>query len=482
MDWRWLAICCSLPPSLMMVAMCFMPETPRFLLSKGKRREAEEALRFLRGPDAPIEWECARIEDACNEQGSTFHLSDLKDPGIFKPLLISILLMVFQQMTGINAIMFYAENIFEQAHFKDSDLASVIVALIQVIFTGIAALIMDRAGRKALLIISGFFMMISTTAFGVYFYLVSKTPSTASMSSAAAEPHSDLTWLALASMAIFIAGFAIGWGPIPWLIMSEVIPIRVRGFAGAAVVLSNWGMAFVVTKSFQDMMLWNNYFHLAVAFLTQESLQLENFSSDKRSKIFHKYQDMRRQIGFEIRDMWYNLGPHKIKFIPEMVGPVLEMTLVPEIELRKATIPIFFDMMQCEFHFTCSFQRFENEIITKLDHEVEGGRGDEQYKVLFQKILLEHCRKHKYLARTGENFVTLVVRLLERLLDYRTIMHDENKENRMSCTVNVLNFYKEIDREEMYIRYLYKLCDLHRECDNYTEAAYTLLLHAKLLK
>uniref|UniRef100_A0AAQ5XA27 Dedicator of cytokinesis 1 n=1 Tax=Amphiprion ocellaris TaxID=80972 RepID=A0AAQ5XA27_AMPOC len=198
--------------------------------------------------------------------------------------------------------------------------------------------------------------------------------------------------------------------------------------------------------------------------------------------LYFRYQDMRRQIGFEIRDMWYNLGPHKIRFIPEMVGPILEMTLVPEIELRKATIPIFFDMMQCEFHFTCSFQRFENEIITKLDHEVEGGRGDEQYKVLFQKILLEHCRKHKYLARTGETFVTLVVRLLERLLDYRTIMHDENKENRMSCTVNVLNFYKEIDREEMYIRYLYKLCDLHKECDNYTEAAYTLLLHAKLLK
>ncbi|KAL4841432.1 hypothetical protein H8958_005778 [Nasalis larvatus] len=317
--------------------------------------------------------------------------------------------------------------------------------------------------------------------------------------------------------------------------------------------------------------LWNNYFHLAVAFLTQESLQLENFSSAKRAKILNKYGDMRRQIGFEIRDMWYNLGQHKIKFIPEMVGPILEMTLIPETELRKATIPIFFDMMQCEFHSTRSFQMgplelhaalkslfdlchvdvrsrctcrrhqqgvmacdgqhpsqaapqgrwyqtlrdslfsilswtpceyfcsnisdsekrrkyngfayyFENEIITKLDHEVEGGRGDEQYKVLFDKILLEHCRKHKYLAKTGETFVKLVVRLMERLLDYRTIMHDENKENRMSCTVNVLNFYKEIEREEMYIRYLYKLCDLHTECDNYTEAAYTLLLHAKLLK
>ncbi|MGH0159760.1 UNVERIFIED_CONTAM: hypothetical protein FKN15_037907, partial [Acipenser sinensis] len=245
--------------------------------------------------------------------------------------------------------------------------------------------------------------------------------------------------------------------------------------------------AAVLNKKFLDqtnfeLQLWNNYFHLAVAFLTQESLQLENFSSDKRAKIFQKYQDMRRTIGFEIRDMWYNLGQHKIKLIPEMVGPMLEMTLVPEIELRKATIPIFFDMMQCEFHYTRSFQRFENEIITKLDHEVEGGRGDEQYKVLFDKILLEHCRKHKYLAKSGENFVTLVVRLMERLLDYRTIMHDESKENRMSCTVNVLNFYKEIEREEMYIRYLYKLCDLHKECDNYTEAAYTLLLHAKLLK
>ncbi|XP_005995870.1 dedicator of cytokinesis protein 1 isoform X2 [Latimeria chalumnae] len=231
-----------------------------------------------------------------------------------------------------------------------------------------------------------------------------------------------------------------------------------------------------------ELQLWNNYFHLAVAFLTQESLQLENFSSTKRSKILNKYGDMRRQIGFEIRDMWYNLGQHKIKFIPEMVGPILEMTLIPETELRRATIPIFFDMMQCEFHSTRSFQMFENEIITKLDHEVEGGRGDEQYKVLFEKILLDHCRKHKYLAKSGENFVILVFRLMERLLDYRTIMHDENKENRMSCTVNVLNFYKEIEREEMYIRYLYKLCDLHKECDNYTEAAYTLLLHAKLLK
>uniref|UniRef100_A0A2R8PDH4 Dedicator of cytokinesis 5 n=1 Tax=Callithrix jacchus TaxID=9483 RepID=A0A2R8PDH4_CALJA len=248
--------------------------------------------------------------------------------------------------------------------------------------------------------------------------------------------------------------------------------------------------AEVLTKCFMDqasfeLQLWNNYFHLAVAFLTHESLQLETFSQAKRTKILKKYGDMRKAIGFRIRDMWYNLGPHKIKFIPSMVGPILEVTLTPEVELRKATIPIFFDMMQCEFNFSGNgnFHMFENELITRLDQEVEGGRGDEQYKVLLEKLLLEHCRKHKYLSGSGEVFALLVSSLLENLLDYRTIvMQDESKENRMSCTVNVLNFYKEKKREDIYIRYLYKLRDLHRDCENYTEAAYTLLLHAELLQ
>lgn len=257
LDWRWLAICSSIPPTLLMVCMCFMPETPRFLLSQGKRREAEEALRFLRGPDAPVEWECARIEDACEEQGSSFQMSDLKDPGVYKPLIIGIMLMIFQQMTGINAIMFYAETIFEQAHFKESDLASVIVGMIQVIFTGVAALIMDKAGRKILLIISGVAMTISTTAFGVYFYLVAQKPTITAPTiwlTAGSEPHVDLAWLALVSMAVFITGFALGWGPIPWLVMSEIFPVKVRGVASAVCVLTNWSMAFIVTKNFQDMM------------------------------------------------------------------------------------------------------------------------------------------------------------------------------------------------------------------------------------
>uniref|UniRef100_A0A8D0BC85 Dedicator of cytokinesis 2 n=1 Tax=Salvator merianae TaxID=96440 RepID=A0A8D0BC85_SALMN len=243
---------------------------------------------------------------------------------------------------------------------------------------------------------------------------------------------------------------------------------------------------FLENMNFEEQ-LWNNYFHLAVAFITQDSLQLEQFSHAKCIKILNKYGDMRRLIGFAIRDMWYKLGQNKIRFIPGMVGPILEMTLIPETELRKATIPIFFDMMLCEYRHTGEFKKFENEIILKLDHEVEGGLqpwGISLTIILFFSFfsLIECSSNYPKIAKQVETFVNLVKGLLEKLLDYRAVMNDESKDNRMSCTVNLLNFYKEINREEMYIRYLYKLRDLHLDCENYTEAAYTLVLHASLLK
>uniref|UniRef100_A0A672M2N9 Dedicator of cytokinesis protein 5-like n=1 Tax=Sinocyclocheilus grahami TaxID=75366 RepID=A0A672M2N9_SINGR len=269
--------------------------------------------------------------------------------------------------------------------------------------------------------------------------------------------------------------------PPDWMIMNlHQMKVFLRAIDQYSDVLNKY---FLDSTHFH-LQLWNNYFHLIVAFLTHKSLQLESFSLEKRNKILDKYGDMRKSIGFKLRDMWNNLGQHKMKFIPAMVGPILEATLVPEPELRKATIPIFFDMMQCEHHFSTNhtFQKFENELITKLDQEVEGGRGDEQYKILLEKTLLEYCRRHRYLSQSGEALAFLLSSLLENLLAYRTITHDESPELRMSCTVNVLNFYKEKKREDIYIRYLYKLRDLHLDCENYTEAAYTLLLHAELAR
>jgi dedicator of cytokinesis protein 1 len=244
---------------------------------------------------------------------------------------------------------------------------------------------------------------------------------------------------------------------------------------------------------------WSNFFHCAIAFMTQPALQLETFSFNKRMKIIKTYKDMRRETGFEIRSMWFNLGQHKVQFVPSLVESILEMTLIPESELRKATIPIFFDMMQCEFyssrfesesygdtkrdssHVKGNFNEFENEMIAKLDILVEGGKGDDDYRNLFHDIMIDHCSQHASMKEMGIKFVKTVTRLMERLLEYRCIITDENKENRMSCTVSLLDFYAEINRKEMYIRYLNKLYDLHLECDNYTEAAYTMELHAKLL-
>ncbi|XP_071543136.1 dedicator of cytokinesis protein 3 isoform X3 [Panulirus ornatus] len=233
-----------------------------------------------------------------------------------------------------------------------------------------------------------------------------------------------------------------------------------------------------------DNQLWSSYLNLAVGFLTQPCLQLERFSQQKRHKVLERYNDMRVLMGFQILSMWRELDEHRLHFIPGMVGPFLEVTLVPEPELRKATLPIFFDMMQAEQQARGSFKQVETELIDKLDILVSENKGDDEYRQLFNTILLERVRSNDPVWReSGTAFINSVTRLLERLLDYRNVMQgDENCDKRMSCTVNLLNFYKnEINRQEMYIRYIYKLHDLHVPAGNFTEAAFTLQLHANQL-
>ncbi|XP_042209941.1 dedicator of cytokinesis protein 3-like isoform X4 [Homarus americanus] len=239
-----------------------------------------------------------------------------------------------------------------------------------------------------------------------------------------------------------------------------------------------------------DNQLWSSYLNLAVGFLTQPCLQLERFSQQKRHKVLERYNDMRVLMGFQILSMWRELDDHRLHFIPGMVGPFLEVTLVPEPELRKATLPIFFDMMQAEQQAKGSFKQVETELIDKLDILVSENKGDDEYRQLFNTmehlsaVLLERVRSNDPVWReSGTAFINSVTRLLERLLDYRNVMQgDENCDKRMSCTVNLLNFYKnEINRQEMYIRYIYKLHDLHVPAGNFTEAAFTLQLHANQL-
>ena len=132
-----------------------------------------------------------------------------------------------------------------------------------------------------------------------------------------------------------------------------------------------------------DSQLWSSYFNLTVAFLTQPSLQLEKCTESQRQKILESDGDMRVKMGLQILAMWNAIGDYKIHFIPNMVGRFLQVTLVPEPELRRATLPIFFDMMDCEQRHRGNFKQVESELIDKLDVLVGENQGDDGYKELF---------------------------------------------------------------------------------------------------
>jgi dedicator of cytokinesis protein 3 len=230
-----------------------------------------------------------------------------------------------------------------------------------------------------------------------------------------------------------------------------------------------------------DSLPWTVYFHLTVSFVGQSTLQLEKYSLCKRQRILDNYGDMRHRMACQILSLWSHLGNLKLHFIPGMVGPFLEVTLIPEAELRKATIPLFFDLLECEYKAKGSFKQVESELIDKLDILVSENKGDEDYKHLFSSILMENLtQKDPVWRENGKAFVESVTRLLERLLDYRNVgQGEENRDKRMSCTVNLLNFYRsEKNRKEMYLRYIYKLHDLHIPAGSYTEATFMFKLQA----
>uniref|UniRef100_A0A8C7JPM8 Dedicator of cytokinesis 4b n=1 Tax=Oncorhynchus kisutch TaxID=8019 RepID=A0A8C7JPM8_ONCKI len=241
-----------------------------------------------------------------------------------------------------------------------------------------------------------------------------------------------------------------------------------------------------------DYKVWDSYFYLSVIFINQPCLQLESFSPSKKKRVLEKYGDMRVMMGCEIFSMWQNLGEHKLNFIPAMIGPFLEVTLVPQPDLRNVMIPIFHDMMDWEQRRSGNFKQVEAKLIDKLDGLMSEGKGDETYRELFNSIiplfgpypsLLKKIERETW-RESGVSLIATVTRLMERLLDYRDCVKlGEVDGKKIGCTVSLLNFYKtELNKEEMYIRYIHKLYELHLKAQNYTEASYTLLLYDELLE
>ncbi|KAG9342289.1 hypothetical protein JZ751_016791 [Albula glossodonta] len=190
-----------------------------------------------------------------------------------------------------------------------------------------------------------------------------------------------------------------------------------------------------------DYKVWDSYFYLSVIFINQPCLQLEMFSPSKRKNVLEKYGDMRVMMGCEIFSMWQNLGEHKLNFIPAMIGPFLEVTLVPQPDLRNVMIPIFHDMMDWEQRRSGNFKQVEAKLIDKLDSLMSEGRGDETYRELFNSILLKKIERETW-RESGISLIATVTRLMERLLDYRDCMKvGEVDGKKIGCTVSLLASY-----------------------------------------
>jgi len=241
-----LSVICAIFPLVFAVFMIFAKESPKYLLMKGKSTEAIESLRWFRNKKSSqdVDVEFKMIEANVNEVLSTkTNIKDILLPWNLRPTLIMMALMLFQQFSGINAVIFYTQQIFVSANSEMDPLnASIIVAVVQVIATLAAVFVVDKLGRKILLLASDLIMCISLVCLGLYFKLDEDGKA------------GSIGWLPLVSLMIFIAAFSIGFGPLPWMMLGELLPGQIKGPVASMATLFNWLLAFIVTKFYEDLL------------------------------------------------------------------------------------------------------------------------------------------------------------------------------------------------------------------------------------
>ncbi|NWV61380.1 GTR6 protein, partial [Malurus elegans] len=272
LDWRWLAVAGEVPVLAMLLLLCFMPNSPRFLLSRGKEEEALGSLCWLRGQDTDYTREYEQIKDSVRKQSRRVSCAELKDPFLYKPILIAGTMRFLQQLSGVTCILVYLQSIFKKtAVILKPEYDAALVGLVRLSSVAIAAVSMDKAGRKILLFVSAGVMLVSNLTMGLYIHLVpaphNGTVANATLVSPAslpAEPTNYITLIPLLATMFFIMGYAMGWGPITWLLMSEILPLQARGVASGLCVVVSWLTAFTLTQFFLPVV---NTFGLEVPFL-----------------------------------------------------------------------------------------------------------------------------------------------------------------------------------------------------------------------
>uniref|UniRef100_F1KQ52 Dedicator of cytokinesis protein 1 n=1 Tax=Ascaris suum TaxID=6253 RepID=F1KQ52_ASCSU len=236
-----------------------------------------------------------------------------------------------------------------------------------------------------------------------------------------------------------------------------------------------------------DSDLWREYMLTTVAFSTQKGLQIGSPSiSIRRSRLLSSQPDLRRIAAADLRSMWFRLSvANRNRYIPSMVGSFLQVALIDDNVVRETVIPIFFDMLECEFYSNPhhDISKFANEMIVQLDCLVDEDRGGQQFKEQLHRIMMDRCRSKPDLRSIGCTFVAMIDTLLRHLFEYREVRTSGYCiENGMDRTVELLRYYDKIGQPDLYINYVYKLYDLHMLSNNKVEAAFTLLKHAETLK
>ncbi|XP_066588424.1 uncharacterized protein [Prorops nasuta] len=242
------SIVCAVVELLFLATFVWMPESPLWLISQNRKHDAVEALSRLRGDSYDPEEELSVMQKVCDESAgaatSIFHLLRLKGTQL---ALVAILgCMAFQQLSGVNAVIFYTFTIFEDTgNALAKDAAPIMVALVQMIMAVVAAVIVDKTGRKPLLMFSSGVMSISLVALGYYFHLMAKNSDNAK----------SIIWLPITSIIFYMIAFSVGLGPVPWMLMGELFTTETKAVASGVAVMVNWFLAFIVTKTFPSMRL-----------------------------------------------------------------------------------------------------------------------------------------------------------------------------------------------------------------------------------
>lgn len=245
--------CCLVVPVVFDVIFFFMPESPYYYAGKGQKSDALNALQFLRGQSLDVVQDemtviQGEVEEAMANKGTLIDL--VRNVGNRKALIISAGLIIFQQLSGINVVLFNSQSIFVSANTGlDPAIAAIIIGAVQVGSSGLTPIIADRLGRKVILLISAFGMAVGLAGLGGFFYV----------QQVVGDP-SNITWLPVPALVVFNIVYCIGFGPLPWAVLGEMFPANVKSIASSIVASTCWILGFVVTRWYPALDALGSYY------------------------------------------------------------------------------------------------------------------------------------------------------------------------------------------------------------------------------